>query len=486
MDSAVPSQKRQVSAQETGIGESWFAPRRLRRVLIAFGTSLALVLGVFGVFGIGSASASTRSRLAVSLNPDRSHAVRLNGLTVQGKIYVFVRSSRGLVKVDFYLDDWRQRRAPVRTDRVPPFDLAGTAKDGMARPYDTTKFVDGSHTIKAVLTWRDGTTSSRRGAFTIDNESVTPAPTASTTSGSAPATATKPPSASTSSTASTPASASSSSSATHSASASSSSSASTSQSATASASPSASPTTPTPTRTPTPTATTLPAGTLCTNPVWRSSSNGAMYSDGGLIIHNNMWNTSGYRVSETVEACSYRSWNVIATADNSSGDGAVKTYPNVHKDYHNWSTGSEPPLSNYPILSSSFAAAGPNTGIYDIAYDIWLNGVGNGGGSNREVMIWTDNQAQRPAGSVVATGLAFGGQTWTLWATGDNHILSFVPGTDMAAGTVNIRAMLDYLISHGRVPANSTLGQIDYGVEIVSTNGAPGTFRFTSFSLTDR
>jgi hypothetical protein len=210
-----------------------------------------------------------------------------------------------------------------------------------------------------------------------------------------------------------------------------------------------------------------------------------MYSDGGFIIHNNMWNTSGYRVSETVEACSYHSWNVIATADNSSGDGAVKTYPNVHKDYHNWSTGNEPQLSNYPILSSSFAAAGPNTGIYNIAYDIWLNGVGNGGGSNREVMIWTDNQAQRPAGSVVATGLGIGGQTWTLWATGDNHILSFVAGKDMAAGTVNIRAMLDYLISHARVPANSTLGQIDYGVEIVSTNGAPGTFRFTGFSLTD-
>jgi glycosyl hydrolase family 12 len=210
-----------------------------------------------------------------------------------------------------------------------------------------------------------------------------------------------------------------------------------------------------------------------------------MYSDGSFVIHNNMWNISGYRVNETVEACSYHSWNVIATADNSSGDGAVKTYPNVHKDYHNWSTGSEPPLSNYPVLSSSFAATGPNTGIYNIAYDIWLNGVGNGGGSNREVMIWTDNQAQRPAGSVVASGLAFGGQTWTLWATGDNHILSFVPATDMAAGTVNLRAMLDYLISHGRVPANSTLGQICYGVEIVSTNGAPGTFRFTGFSLTD-
>jgi hypothetical protein len=101
-------------------------------------------------------------------------------------------------------------------------------------------------------------------------------------------------------------------------------------------------------------------------------------------------------------------------------------------------------------------------------------------------MIWTVNQGQRPAGSVVATGLEFGGQRWALWATGDNHVVSFVPATNMASGTVNIRAMLDYLISHGRVPGNSTLGQIAYGVEIVSTNGVPATFNFTEFSLTDR
>lgn len=110
-------------------------------------------------------------------------------------------------------------------------------------------------------------------------------------------------------------------------------------------------------------ATTPPAGSVCTNPVWRSSSNGSIHSDGDF----NMWNTSGYMVSETVEVCSYRSWNVSATADNSSGDGAVQTYPNVQKDYHNWGTGYDPPLSNYPTLSSGFAATGPNTGLYNIA-----------------------------------------------------------------------------------------------------------------------
>jgi Domain of unknown function (DUF1996) len=214
MESSVPAQRRKFAAPETGVVESQFAPHRLRRMLIAFGTSLALVLGTLGVFAVGSASASTGSELMVSLNPDRSHAVPLDGLTVQGDIYVFVRSSRGLRKVDFYLDDWRPDTAPARTETVRPFDLAGTAVDGKARPYDTTKLVDGSHTIKVVWTWRSGRTSSRRATFTVDNESATPAPTASTTSGSA--SATKPPSTSTSSATSTLPSASASNSASHS------------------------------------------------------------------------------------------------------------------------------------------------------------------------------------------------------------------------------------------------------------------------------
>ena len=58
--------------------------------MIALGLSAALVLSALG---IESASASTRSRLVVSLNPDRSNAVRLDGSTVKGEIYVFVRNS---------------------------------------------------------------------------------------------------------------------------------------------------------------------------------------------------------------------------------------------------------------------------------------------------------------------------------------------------------------------------------------------------------
>jgi len=130
---------------------------RRRTVAIALGASIAIAIG--GGLGIESASASTKSRLAVSLNSDRSSAARLDGSRVNGKIYVFVRNSKKLDKVDFYVDSPQWRNGPpVRTDKKAPFDLAGTKADGTARPYDTAKLADGTHTIRVVMTWADGTT----------------------------------------------------------------------------------------------------------------------------------------------------------------------------------------------------------------------------------------------------------------------------------------------------------------------------------------
>jgi len=59
-----------------------------------------------------------------------------------------------------------------------------------------------------------------------------------------------------------------------------------------------------------------------------------------------------------------------------------------------------------------------------------------------------------------------------------------VPRQTLPSGSLDLKAMIDLLIAQGRVPAGSTLGQICFGVEVVSTNGAPETFRFTDFSVT--
>jgi hypothetical protein len=174
-------------------GAPRLALRRRRKAMIALGLSATLALSVLG---IQSASASTRSGLASSLNPDRSNAIRLDGSRVKGKIYVFVRNSKTLDKVDFYLDSSSRIKPPVRTETDPPFDFAGTADDGTAVPYDTTKLADGSHSIRVVLTWSNGTTSRRHGNFTVANKgaapTTNPSPT-TTTTGSPTATNTAPP-----------------------------------------------------------------------------------------------------------------------------------------------------------------------------------------------------------------------------------------------------------------------------------------------------
>jgi parallel beta-helix repeat protein len=160
------------------------AGRRRWNIGIALGGCVVVALSGLGV---ESASAATKSRLVVSSNADRSSAVRLDGSTVSGEIYVFVRNSKNLDKVDFYIDSPRGRKkSPVRSDKKPPFDLAGTRADGSARPYNTAKLAEGTHTIRVEMTWTDGTTSTRRGRLKVGKKDpTTTAPTSPSTTGSA-------------------------------------------------------------------------------------------------------------------------------------------------------------------------------------------------------------------------------------------------------------------------------------------------------------
>ena len=217
----------------------------------------------------------------------------------------------------------------------------------------------------------------------------------------------------------------------------------------------------------------------CTDPKFVTTDPNGMWGDGKYIVHNNMWNASSYRVSERLSACSFRNWKVTATADNRSGDGAVKTYPNVHVDYHDWGTGHEPRITAFKRIRSSFAMRSPGVGIYDVAYDIWLNGVPG----NREIMFWTDNHRQVPSGRIVARGVTFAGRTWKVWASQGNSTISFVPTQRMTHGTINIKRQLLWLMKRGMIQRGSTLGQICYGVEVVSTGGSARRFKVDEFKV---
>jgi hypothetical protein len=211
----------------------------------------------------------------------------------------------------------------------------------------------------------------------------------------------------------------------------------------------------------------------CTNPVFMTSDPNGGWNNGGYYVHNNMWNSSAGLGPETLYACSYDNWYVVSNQTNSAG--AVKTYPNVHKNYN------DALISSFNVITSTFAASSPHVGIYNVAYDIWTNGIATSGST--EFMIWTENFNQVPAGSkVMAT--TFGGRTYDVWKTSNNHYIAFVPTMVFTSGTIDLLEMLKWAIAQGWLPATSTLGQICFGIEIVSTNGANATFYVTDFSIT--
>jgi hypothetical protein len=216
----------------------------------------------------------------------------------------------------------------------------------------------------------------------------------------------------------------------------------------------------------------------CTNPAHvlqmdpNNPQNGITIS--GYYVDEDTWNAANYPVTQTMYICDYGNWYAVANMNNSSGDGAVKTYPNVHKDF-----GSSPLISSFTTISSSFAHTAPHVGIYEFAYDIWLNGVASSGST--EVMIWTDNYFQTPSGSSMET-VTFDGQSYQVYKSGS--YIAFVETNNVTSGTVNLLSFFNHIITKGWIPSTSTIGAIDYGVELVSTNSMDATFAVNAFSLT--
>jgi hypothetical protein len=152
---------------------------------------------------------------------------------------------------------------------------------------------------------------------------------------------------------------------------------------------------------------------------------------------------------------------------------SVQTYPNVHRDYNNV------PLTR--ITSARFAATGPRcTGcVYNIAFDVWM-----GSELSHELMIWTDNWGQRPSGNIVDT-VTIGGHEYQVWryGSGDGGTFTYLSTTPQLSGDMPLSEFFKDVQNRGWNV--TTTWQVDYGVEIVDTNGNPERFDFTDFAITD-
>jgi len=404
--------------------------------ILAVATVVAVLSGVIWANPAGAGSYSPR--LLVSTHPDRSSAFALDAADLSDLSYIFVKPGRATIdRVVFTLDPGTAGARQI-TELRAPFDFGGTQSDGTAGPLDVSTLAEGSHVMTAAVQF-DRRRERVLSATFIVSVGTTPPPAPTTTA---------PPTTTTASTVAPTT---------------------TTQAPTT--------TTQAPTTTTAPPTTTTSVPRTCTNPVFVTSDTNGGWSNGGYYVHNNMWNWQEGG-PETLYACAYNNWYVDSTQPNTT---SVKTYPNVHLDINNLNGA---PLSNYRTITSTFAGTGPRVGIYNVAYDVWLNGVGWGSGTT-EFMIWTENFNQRPLGSVKATP-TFGNMTYDAWHYSDSgaNVISLVSKSTMLSGNLNLKEMFDWAISTGLMPSNPTINQIGYGVEICSTNNTKQRFAFTGFSIT--
>jgi len=235
-------------------------------------------------------------------------------------------------------------------------------------------------------------------------------------------------------------------------------------------------------------AATPPAATVCTTAAQKGTCGPYVYpqitgTTSETSVDNNVWSPiTGWQQSLTVD--NPGKWHVVANIP--AGNTSVVSYPSVGGNYGQTNDTSTP-LSEYASIYSSFNEnmnATSKTSSW-AAYDVWL-GSGSSTAWSGEVMIQQD-YSNNGACTFEATA-SFGGaggvpvQTWNLCQFGSELVWKLP--TSEKSGKVDILPMLQWLVTHNYLPANSGLWAIGYGWEICSTGGVNETFRVNSFSIT--
>jgi hypothetical protein len=210
--------------------------------------------------------------------------------------------------------------------------------------------------------------------------------------------------------------------------------------------------------------------------VWVASGQWDTWNSNGYTVYNNIWGSGAG--SQTVWARTPTNWGVVANHPMTPG---VKSYPHTVRGSLNRT------VSSLGSLTSSFNVSVPGSGNYATTYDIWANNWAY------EVMLWMNyNGAVGPIaeqydqnGAVPAfRNLSLGGHTWNIYrgSNGANAVFSFLRTSNTNSGTIDIRAILNWLRTQGWW-ANVTVGEVQFGFEISGTNGS-AAFTDNSFAMT--
>ena len=210
-------------------------------------------------------------------------------------------------------------------------------------------------------------------------------------------------------------------------------------------------------------------------------------------INQDPWSTG--HGEQMLKAHSFQNWSVTATdKDPSNAPGQVLSYPDASYNYYRLATAesnyTDPPaqyhLNNIKSLTSDFTESMPQLPGLDAeaAYDLWLNNW------QTEVMVWVETAPGKQR-NLTYNGMTkdgtytYGGQKFALWHSGKGikGFYVFLLDHNEKSGTVDLKAMLETMVSLGYIPATSPLTQIPFGWEVSDTNGKPVTFSLSRFAV---
>jgi Glycosyl hydrolase family 12 len=212
-----------------------------------------------------------------------------------------------------------------------------------------------------------------------------------------------------------------------------------------------------------------------------------------LGVNQDPWTTG--QGPQVLSASSFQNWSVTATdTDPSNAPGEVLTYPDASFNYYALDTAASgykaPPaqydLSNITSLTSDFTESMPQNSDLnaEAAYDLWLNNW------QTEVMVWVDTSPAKDRnladdGMTKVGTYTYGGQNFALWRSGSGitGFYVFLLDHNETSGTVDLKSMLETMVSLGYIPAASPLTQIPFGWEISDTGGQPVTFSMSRFDV---
>ncbi|QNE16922.1 hypothetical protein F1D05_02160 [Kribbella qitaiheensis] len=198
---------------------------------------------------------------------------------------------------------------------------------------------------------------------------------------------------------------------------------------------------------------------------WSSSDKWGSWSNGGYTVRNDVW--GGGAGAQTIWANSYSNFGVWADHPNTGG---VKAYPHSARNI-----GRQ--VSALGSLTSNFNVSRPGGGAYTSTYDIWA------GNNAYEIMLWMNKQgAVGPIGSKQATA-SVGGHSWDIYrgSNGGNEVFSFIRTSNTNAGSVDIKAVLNWIRGRGWM-GDTTVGEVQFGFEITSSSGGMN-FTTNSYSV---